>query len=168
MSASIKETAESFRSLADSIALKLAQDSIINVELREALHTVRLGEGAVRIGDWDILSVEKNDGRYFDIRSKKNGEIVVDGLVFYETARMIVTKLNEGVLASCYPISRLRTYNEDYVRLRADLYHYESRLEHYLATNDQNRAMLMDNRLSAAQGRIGVLQDRLLKRAVYL
>lgn len=167
MTANSQDLATSFRALADSAAFKLARDSMIDAELREALRTVKLGEGAVRIGDWDILARDENGQRVYNIRSKTTGDIVICDLVYYETARDIVAKLNAGVCHRSTAVQRLVQYNDEYARVRADVFHYEIRVDDYYDRGDA-RAHLIENRLSAAQRRAEILRQRLLERAVYI
>jgi hypothetical protein len=168
MASPTTDLTQSFRALAASTAFRLAKDSLIDVELRDALQLIPLGDGAVRIGDWDILSRQDGEDRHYDIRSKKTGEIVMIGIVYYETARTIVQHLNNGMGIKGMAISRFVACNEEYVRVLSDMSDYESRLEVHYDRGDYNRAIITENRLSAAERRADILREKLFSRVAYI
>lgn len=163
MSASFSSMTESFLALADEMAMRLVHGSRNNSELRAALETVRLGDNAVRIGNWDILARD-NEGSYrtYDIRSKNTGEIVVTNLPFYETARAVVCCLNAGATIQGGNIARVVEESERYHRMRADVEIHEARIEHYYARGDELRAAIHEDRLGVVRTRVKLIQDRLL------
>lgn len=149
------------RALAETTAFRFAEDKLGNTELREAIQTVRLGANAVRIGDWDILAKSEGDDRTFDVRCKKTGDIVFTGLPFYDTARILVGELNRGSTRNGWGFRNTVRESEEYNRLRNDIDFYNERIDQYYGMGDENRAYLMEDRLSAATARISVLRSRL-------
>lgn len=166
MPASFTTITESFHALANATAAKLVRDSGSDVELRRALETVRLGDNAVRIGDWDIVTNQDDDHRVYDIRSKVTGEVVARQVPFYETARYIVNKLNDGMVARSVAIRRLVDSGEEFIRARADVEWHAERSDHYLDQGNEAKMVLHDNRRGAAERRARALQDRLLSPTV--
>lgn len=158
----------SFHALANSTAFHLARESLVNVELREALQTVRLGKNAVRVGNWDIIAHDHNSVRSFSIRSKTTGRVAASNLAYYETARAIVSKLNAGISDSAGVIRRLLNCNEEFIRVRSDVLEYEARADSYYEQGEGDRAALIENRLSDAQRRLEILREHLLSHSQYI
>ena len=161
------DLATSFKTLAASTAFRLGREAIVSVELREALNTVQLDEGAVRIGDWDILARETEEGRVYDVRSKHSGQVMLHQIVYYDTARHFVHRLNNGESINAADIKRTMRYNDEYRRVRVDIQEFSDRADEYTERGNHGRAILMENRLSAARGRADVLRGRLLDKSSY-
>lgn len=149
------------RALAETTAFRFAEDKLGNRELHEAIQTVRLGADAVRIGDWDILAKKDGEERTFDIRCKKTGDIVFSDLPFYDTARILVSELNKGSAPTAWAFRTTAREAEEFNRLRNDISFYKERIDQYYEAGEEQRAFLMEDRLSAAAARISVLSHRL-------
>lgn len=155
------------RALAESTARQMAH-GMSNIELKEAIHTVRLGEGAVRIGDWDILAKDTEDGRHYDIRSKRTGDIVAADIPYYETARVIVSSMNRGENINSTLNRRILRYSEEFNRVRNDVALFRTRMETYLEAGDEMKACVSEDRLGAALARHDILAHKLMKPSSYI
>ena len=149
--------------IAEVAALSMVRESATNVELRNAITTVRLGDKAVRIGDWDILAVETDLGRSYDIRSKHTGEIKIADLPFYDTATMVVGRLNDGSSPQCHDIKRFVRHSGEFNRLMSDVAFYTARVNGYRNCGDENKAELIGHRLGAATARLDFLRFELTR-----
>lgn len=154
------------RALAESTAFRMSQ-GMSDIELRDAIHTVRLGVGAVRIGDWDILAKENEDGRYFDVRCKKSGDIVATGLLYYETARIIVSSLNRGMTIHSRNIRRLLDNSEELSRVRNDVALFTARIETYFENGNIEKTNLYEDRLGAAIARHDLLVHKVVTASLH-
>lgn len=155
------------RALAESTARQMAY-GMSNVELKEAIHTVRLGAGAVRIGDWDILAKDTEDGRHYDIRSKRTGDIVATNIPYYETARVIVSSMNRGDDINSTMIRQIMRHSDEFNRVRNDVTLFRTRMETYLGTGDEMKACVFEDRLGAALARHDILAHKLMKPSPYI
>lgn len=153
----------SVAALANATARNLAKASITDVELREALHTTKLHNG-VRIGSYDILQTTEDDETVFSISTVKNG-VLVGGLVFYDTARMIVSMLNNGMSSSSVQINRIVRHNDEFRRARYEIANLEARIEYYEGKGDEFRASLQEDRLGVLRGRNRFLAQELVRRS---
>lgn len=165
MSSVAEKITANFTELANSAAFSIARTAMVDAELREALSTVRLAKGAVRIGDYDIRVARHH---LYDIHTKDVGKLIVAGLVYYDTARNIVAKLNSGVSPKSMEIIKLVIYNEEFARLQADIDMYNTQIDDYYERGLRDRALLIENRLSAAEGKADVLRCRLISRNSYI
>lgn len=148
------------RDLAETTAYRFAENKLADRELREAIQTVRLGTDAVRIGDWDILAKIDGEERTYDIRCKKTGAIVVTEMPFYDTARILVAELNAGQSVKSWMFMNRVRDGHTYNRLKSDIELYRERINHYCQRGDDLKAVLLENRLSAALGLFGVITHR--------
>lgn len=155
------------RALAETTARQMAR-GMSDVELKDAIQTVRLGEGAVRIGDWDILAKDSEDGRHYDIRSKRTGEIVATGIPYYETARVIVSSMNRGDDIHSAMNRRILRNSAEFNRVRNDVALFRNRMETYLENGDEMKACLFEDRLGAALARHDALSHKLMKPSPYI
>ncbi len=149
------------RALAETTAFRFAEDTLENRELRDAIQTVRLGPNAVRIGDWDILANIDTEDRTYDIRSKKTGEIVASEIPFYDTALILVGEFNRGRSQAAAPIRARVSDGHEFMRLKIDIEFYQDRIDHYYDHGDESKAMLIEDRLDAANARYQTLRHRL-------
>ncbi len=151
--------------LANASAHNLAKDSLSNTELREALYTTKLANG-VRIGIYDIIQYSENDNSFFSVRNNQ-GKTLFSGLLYYDTARIIVTYLNRG--KSNQEITRLVRYNAEMHRAVSDIYYLEARLEQYEARGETFRAYVQEDRLGVLRARCRYLRQELVcRRPSYL
>lgn len=158
--------AQLITALADATASHLARRSKVDVELRNALGTMKLDANSVRIGKYDILAKDGPDGRVYDIRPSCSQEVLIPGLMFYETAKLIVAKLNDGVARKATPINRFVRINEEYSRVLSDVRFYRQRRAMYQASKNETKATVVEDRLSHALSRIELLRHQLLQPSI--
>lgn len=149
----------SMAALADMAARRLATTAITNLELREALHTSKVANG-VRIGDCEITYREELGERIYDIEF--NGELVFTNVVFYETARYLVSRLNEGTSARSCCMKQVVSLNDSYRRARETARFHADRMQHYADQGNDFKADLNEDRFSRAIARVRIMRDRLM------
>lgn len=149
----------SLSALADIHAARLARAAITDVELRDALQT-SVSSNGVRIGGCEISYRVVNDERVFDI-TYEDGMIV--GVAFYETARYMVSLINQGQRPKHREFGQLVNANAQYVRARDAAYYHSERSRHYREIGDDFRADLNESKYSRDAARARFLRDRLLQ-----
>lgn len=155
--------AEHMAYAAKNIAATLAKLAKNDAVLREALHTVKLGPNTVRIGGYDIIRRNSDNGPAFDISSAKNGKILVSGMMFYETCHMIIKNLNNNQNISAIENVTLIRNNGRYIRVMADINDYISRMEYYENRGQYDKAFVIEDRLQQAQLHAELLRKSLNK-----
>lgn len=156
--------AQHMAALAARTAASLVQEAKTNRELRNALELMKLDPNTVRIGKHDIQRHDTDDGPVFSIRKAVGGEVLFRDMVFYETCRDIVGMLNEGVVQTAIPITTQVRRNEQYRRLQFDIALYRDQITIYEERGQEDRLLLIENRLSDALARADLLRRQLTPR----
>lgn len=150
----------SVAALAELTSRGLAQAATTNRELREALDMSRLANG-VRIGACEISYREEHGERIFDIQTDDGW--LITSVVFYETARYLVYRINSGVHPGSPEITEMLRVNMDYRKARDDVQQHAERVVHYAGVGNTFKTDLHEGRYSRATARCRVLRTRLLE-----
>ena len=148
----------SLSALADIHARRLALRAESDNELRDALQTTASANG-VRIGRCEITYRVVHGERVFDIRHEDD---VINGIVFYETARKLVARLNNGMSVQHPEFKQLVQTNAEYARARDGAYQHAEQARRFNEIGDEFRADLAEHKYSRYSARARFLRDRLL------
>lgn len=155
--------------LANKTAESLAERARVDRELRNAMQLMKLDTNTVRVGGYDIRRQDADFGPIFSIRNARDGQIVVQDMVFYETCQAIVDLLNEGYSRLSIPVVSYVRKNDQYRRLETDIEIYRAQISHYESTNQcstemENRLFVIEDRLLDAMSKAELLRHQLLPR----
>lgn len=150
--------------LAKKTADLLATEAKTNIELRDALRTVKLNPNAVRIGKYDITRVSIGDNHTYAISSSTTGKVIAENIVYYDTCQILVSYLNKNVSPKSITFNTYIRNNERLLRLMADIANYSDMIDTYGFEEQPEKNDIIENRLEMAMAKADILRKRLLSK----
>lgn len=160
---------KSFKSLYDNASNTvdvLVDDAQVTPELREALITEQTDTG-VRIGAWEI-SKHQRDGItqkpdfFYRVHNINTGQKIKASFMVLESARAVITLLNNGASFSHPTIKKIAQYEIDYRTARKKVLEEKYFWQRARKKNSEFKMNLYEAKFDAAKSRALLIRERII------
>jgi hypothetical protein len=153
-----------FNTASGNVAGQLAEESINDSRLQEALETSVTKSGIV-IGKWDVVSSlnesDSNKHKNFDVRNATTKQTAYKNLTLIEAAHAVIRYLNKGMPISDPKINAVLELEEIYHRNRNDATRFKQRYNRCVELKEKQAAFVFADRFQVARANALVAHDQI-------